>query len=910
MPTADNKNYKKHKKDSQSFVIEHKDKHNKLRETIEKLKAKSEISSKLKSKNIDDPKIIEKRFNEKSKRKEKALFDADLEDGNSTVDSSSRSDNKTYHKKGPNSKTLTNKNVEMEALTLATEQTLKDINKWLDDTPRFSEFSSASNSPSHYISTEEFDRNEKKIPFPRKDPSKDPKRRPTQRDPTKFIKRREVQRTIDRLQPGKGKGNLLSNIQTSKSDELFPLGPISKIKESKNSLIVKTDDSAPKLSLGSVLDSFGKHKFIDDHKKEEEDKKESKTESKIDAPDNGIKEGRKEDSKNPKEEKKETEDKPTVKENKTSATPNLSAWFKAFGAPKTQPPAKKDSKEPKTSEDSPKTTPESIAKRDETKKVTPPPEQSPNPESPIATHGQPAVRQRKISTGSSMSERSSFSQDMDSPRVGIDERLGAYPAPYPSPLHRSPSGASPVLASPRSDLSPKAPSYPTFNGQIRVGFYQDTVSTKSSPDKACSPRDGPQSPYNQYQYPEHSTAAQMASYSYGNPPYYSQPNYSTTNPTPPYNAESGANSAAFYDTNKSLTDQYQAKVLPNYSGAESSPQPNVRSEDKAVFPVKKRAYNESEMGKYDVPPQTQEYNRNAEMALMMGRQPARGHEGNEKQSNIPPAHQSAAAKQEQDVLRTSYPAAANATAYNAPYNSESPYLNAARAAEMEQRKIDMSKYTNMGYTGADMSSFTRNSPQYTRSDLNYARSGTGSAHIEAPNANMAMRYANAAGATTSANQQPSHLTSLGHQPARSAADNRMTYGNPALDVDQSLGLRENLANLSHIVDRFSAEDRMLTSLQSSAASSYYANKANLAGSHMFSKAISTSSSGLPIFSQPNMALPYSHEMQATTSAMYERQMTELQNPAAAAAGASGNEKVAAQGQQEKKSKRRKSAKTG
>ena len=33
----------------------------------------------------------------------------------------------------------------------------QDINKWLDDTPRFSEFSSASNSPSHMINTEEYE---------------------------------------------------------------------------------------------------------------------------------------------------------------------------------------------------------------------------------------------------------------------------------------------------------------------------------------------------------------------------------------------------------------------------------------------------------------------------------------------------------------------------------------------------------------------------------------------------------------------------------------------------------------------------------------------------------------------------------------------------------------------------------
>ncbi|VEN64240.1 unnamed protein product, partial [Callosobruchus maculatus] len=152
-----------------------------------------------------------------------------------------------------------------------------------------------------------------------------------------------------------------------------------------------------------------------------------------------------------------------------------------------------------------------------------------------------------------MSERSSFSQDMDSPRVGMDER-GAYPAPYPSPLHRSPSGASPIMASPRPDISPKA--YPTINGQIRVGFYQDTVSNKSSPDKSCSPRETPQSPYGHYSEHVYTPNTTSSTY-YGHPnsPHYTHapPVYSNTNPTPPYNVDS------YYDTTKSLTDQYQSK---------------------------------------------------------------------------------------------------------------------------------------------------------------------------------------------------------------------------------------------------------------------------------------------------------------------------------------------------------------
>lgn len=110
--------------------------------------------------------------------------------------------------------------------------------------------------------------------------AKEGKKKPF-RDPSKFFnKRREVQRTIDRLQPGKGKGNLISNVQSAtKSDEIFPLGPLSKMKDTKNSLIVKTDTNAPKLSLGSVLDSFGKHKFVVDDQKKEEDEAQEKRET-------------------------------------------------------------------------------------------------------------------------------------------------------------------------------------------------------------------------------------------------------------------------------------------------------------------------------------------------------------------------------------------------------------------------------------------------------------------------------------------------------------------------------------------------------------------------------------------------------------------------------------------------------
>lgn len=224
--------------------------------------------------------------------------------------------------------------------------------------------------------------------------------------------------------------------------------------------------------------------------------------------------------------------------------------------------------------------------------------------------GQP-TRQRRGSTGSSISERSSFSQDMDSsPRMTMDERIGAYPAPYPSPLHRSPVSASPVMASPRQEDPSRTP-YQTLNGSIRVGFYQDTVSTKSSPDKSCSPRDQPHSPYPHYT--EHvytpQTLQQGNNYPYTTSSYYSQQSstYATSNSAPVFLEDR----SSFYDTNKSLTDQYNVKSptsnspqnenleseeLNDYDkdtdNAEAQFRQRLSEKHPPVFPVKKRLYNE------------------------------------------------------------------------------------------------------------------------------------------------------------------------------------------------------------------------------------------------------------------------------------------------------------------------------
>ncbi|KAF5282395.1 hypothetical protein FQA39_LY17592 [Lamprigera yunnana] len=997
--------------------LKQKDKHNKLRETIEKLKAKSEILNKLKDEDtqyLQEEKIIQNVENVEIKNKKFDLFKNKFNckaknkvekrnlavEGESSSDDSLNSENKRYKKK-ENTNIMGIKNAAIEALTLATEQTLKDINKWLDDTPRLSEFSSASNSPSHYIGAEEFDNIGNKIdndyrkrlekPIPRKEAvAKDIKRRTFNRDPVKFLKKREVQRTIDRLQPGKSKGNLLSNVQNvNKADDLYTLGPLSKVKDTKNSLIVKTDEATPKLSLGSVLDSFGKHKFVDDIKKDEDKDKEPIL-KKIEPVCN------KEDSLcNDKIEVKvctATDNKIEANEANTGkATPNLSAWFKAFGAPKVLPIQKKlESKfEIKENEKSEDVSNKELKKEDVNKVLLP--DVSPNSDNPVAVQGQPIPRQRKMSTGSTISERSSFSQDMDSPRIGIDERLGAYPAPYPSPLHRSPSGASPVMASPRPDVSPKS-TYPTVNGQIRVGFYQDTVSTKSSPDKSCSP----QSSYQQYS--EHvytPTTTETSTYSYSNP-YYSQlPNYTASVTTPSYNAEQS--SSTFYDTNKPLTDQYRAKSAPNYSTnyqnihsprynaptnspnyhSVSSPtqsvtqlpspsfesyqqnqqQPNSQQlaqplvqqqqpqqqqtqqqqtqqqshsprlseklQQPTVFPVKKRAYNESESVQI-IPIQNQQdsYDRNYELSLISGRMESgstlsqnpeirptsRSTPQHYVPQNIPNPRPSSVQSQQssvgirdtavvsQSTLETLRSAnyVTSANLYN--YSSETPYaisslegpLDLNSRSENADKKLEMSKYTNMGYVNnpSDVA-FNKNSPYgYGRNVISGLSNKNSDSSNNVQDTNeMMLRYAEA----TDYRSTDINLTQPSKQLLTQTSENLpyktdMPIPRAGYSTSASLNMG-NISNLTHIVDRFSEN--------------VYYDK-NLAATHIYNKPI-TSTSSLPIFSQP-----YSHDMQAqaTQSALYNRQLTELQS----------SKTYSQQSQQapqptEKKSKRRKSIKT-
>ncbi|XP_063240914.1 uncharacterized protein LOC134541412 isoform X2 [Bacillus rossius redtenbacheri] len=544
----------------------------------------------------------------------------------------------------------------IEALELATEQTLKDINKWLDDTPRFSEFSSASNSPSHFIASEEYEaaggrvesecrRAQKleRLARPHRE-QKDVNKRRVMKDPAKHQRRREIQRTIERLQPGKSKGNLIGSIQSANkaSDENGLLG---KGKDKGNSLITKTDEATPKLSLGTVLTSdvlaFGveRHNF-DDEPKDEKIKPEVSSDKvfgvigvvpKAVSPkpqpfDLLIAKGKKEDSKSEKVASKETK--------QAKPAPDLSVWFKAFGIPKTTPVAKKKTEVVAPEPEPPKMEDKKCEKmacpgqaRDvperggqaceagkaatEEGKVSCSPGSRQGTEEPCSPVGQPLThqttpRQRRLSTGSSMSERSSFSQDMmdpldgSSPRLSLDERLGGYPAPpYPSPL-----------PSPRGEDVPKPLPYPPVNGTIRAGFYKDTSSNlqKNSPEKSNSnsPNDrAPASPF-----PSYTPRAYPPSHDPGGfQPYRSQA------PSPGYDSVSpyGVSPAMqYYDTTKSLTEQYRAarsQTVDEYfppvsSGLANQPASDVSSprvtlvqkSQASMFPVKKRPCTEIEPG--------------------------------------------------------------------------------------------------------------------------------------------------------------------------------------------------------------------------------------------------------------------------------------------------------------------------
>lgn len=674
------------------------EKNQKLKETIEKLKAKSknksskeravllnEIFGAKPPKEIRDDRSIFERLRDtnvsksiKPKAEKSSKNKADeynfVEDALPETKSSNSAaaaakephQTKAKSQKKSTNKLTTSKNLKstnVEALDMETEQTLKDINRWLEHTPRFPDFGSASNSPSRYNLLDDFEAEFRRpdqsknssqstttpsssinalcgssnnvsnapptvasnsnddfnllketsnvfitptAPTPQQTPAtttntprqtiqlqglppapgshkrdpKEPKRKSLKEKLTSMPKRKDLHRTIERLQPGKAKGNLISN--NTKSDEQSnPVGVgVPKPKEIKNSLLQPTTESGPKLSLGSVLDETGfglgqQHNFSDendantvnaiDETSKDRESDDMEIEEIITSTEMQKELGKAEKQKFDALEKESPiqPTKPTSTE-KPSATPNLSAWFKAFGAPK---------KTKKSDEDDASTSMNNSNDQSDIsgdgKSLTEPSNLQPcSPSEHPPGFMLPTPRTRKASTNSTVSERSSFSQDPDSPRVGIDERIGgSYGATYPSPL-----GASPIMVSPKDEMLKPSSPYP-INGAIKVGFYQDTT-TKSSPEKSCSPREQP-SPYN-YAQNLYSSASATVAAAYGGSCSYNNPTEATQTATLGFNNKN--KTPSYYDQYKQPRSQdsdYNSSMSPNpsspYQNQQQSP---------------------------------------------------------------------------------------------------------------------------------------------------------------------------------------------------------------------------------------------------------------------------------------------------------------------------------------------------
>ncbi|XP_049785821.1 mucin-12 [Schistocerca cancellata] len=652
-------------------------------ESDERSLTPSSILSEASGESEKEPEVCSNRFENTESVHEDGSESASLKNESESENQYPRSTNGNKR----NKKTGVIKNAAaIEALELATEQTLKDINKWLDDTPRFSEFSSASNSPSYFMNTgtEEYDgstrvdehknsskSHEKAFRKEQKDASK----KRLNKDPAKQQRKREVQRTIDRLQPGKSKGNLLSNIQsTSKVAEDGSIA--GKPKDGKALQPVKSEETMPKLSLGSVLRNdvlaFGVgsgHNFST--KEEAEDTKFDLSEDELSKVPVDVKVPVSPESHKPVcsnlSAKKETEEsvestKNIVQQTKQEkATPNLSAWFKAFGAPRTLTVQKKKSDscsqeneslptgERTDSQNVPFTDKSHTFERESVpskyssiamgdlysgrmpeeseKRSLHSPQQRSGQEEATTSPLQNVSRQRRISTGSSMSERSSFSQDPMDPLDGSSPRVENYSTHYPSPLHRSPVAASPLMASPRPEDNLKLPPYQPINGTIRAGFYQDTSSLqKGSPDKNSSngsPRDQMHSSafplYSPRMYPPANDSIGYSTYQGRSPesPAALLGPKSLYSSVPVYSASP---MMQYYDTSKPLTDQYRAartqaaeEDVPSSvntsnvttfstshqqstgtSTSASSTMTKSLMKPSSIFPVKKRLYSEVE----------------------------------------------------------------------------------------------------------------------------------------------------------------------------------------------------------------------------------------------------------------------------------------------------------------------------
>ncbi|XP_050523733.1 bromodomain-containing protein 4-like isoform X2 [Daktulosphaira vitifoliae] len=678
--------------------------------------------------------------------------------------------------------------VEVQALEEVTEQTLRDINKWLDDTPNFS---SASNSPIATLGGSVLDdaevtsrldaeyRQAHKLDKPRllfkekKRPSKEPIGLPVK-------KKREVQRTIDRLQPGKSKGNLISNKQEDSQT-------ISKHKAIKSDL-----ETVPTLSLGTVLntDLMG---FSSKVSYEDKDLEKMEVECEK-SPEENYNVFKKEENKSELEVK---DDKPE------KTTPNLSAWFKAFGAPKTQPTPKRKQE---VNESSPIYTAyamndmvpydytlkesdkkDTIVQAD--KKTTTTTTTTPlvSPDKPIAK------RQRKTSTGSSVSEQSSQNDSWNSPRPSLDE-------PYLSPQS--------VINSPQQ-LKPYQNVLNIPHAPLKVGFYQDAFARPNSEkSSSCSPRNPSsvmtasphgQSPRNTFTSPRELPSDSPSNNFIGSPheascsPHNNVINSPKESPHHLILSPQDSSNSPYYSPHNvvnspkepvaNLADEYQQNqnVYPQYIGTQNSsqnspqntytelyPQPIVNTAIKTqnIFPVKKRMYNESERSQemaftptiaskeqervfVPAPGQMPNSNFNSDLSYPMGYPPR-------NDQPLPSAYQQSLDHQLPPVS----------------YQNSLNYLQIARdRTESEPKNVPNSLFN---YSTQNHSTFV-SAPHYTSTPLNYSNHSKDSLGYTSAPLNYASR-------TTPGQFMPPNFKQAAPQP-------RLNYSNPYDQYPKQINLR-------------------------------------------------------------------------------------------------------------------------
>nr|CAH7757125.1 unnamed protein product [Callosobruchus chinensis] len=247
--------------------------------------------------------------------------------------------------------------------------------------------------------------------------------------------------------------------------------------------------------------------------------------------------------------------------------------------------------------------------------------------------------------------------------------------------------------------------------------------------------------------------------------------------------------------------------------------------------------------------------------------------------------------------------------YAAPFSGDPSYplnIPSTRNIASQQNKIDLSKYTNMGYTGPEIN-YTRSLQQFaqqTQTTINsvISQKPVPVASTAISQTSQVARYGNPLQQMTNQRVHTNFGANLDRlaqvqdvaSEYKSDAVAKSGYGGgtAAMTVEQQLALGAG-RELAHIVDRLSGEERLM---------------AGTAGGHMFNKPTATSASALPIFSQGGGIVAgmqsYGQGGQSTATTMYNRQMAELMQQQQQQ---SEQQKPTVQ---EKKSKRKKSSKSG